>query len=39
VAEWLGDQSISLPVGPHIGADDIRYIVSEFKEAVRRARR
>lgn len=39
IAEWLGDQSISLPVGPHIGPEDIRYIVDEFKDAVRRARR
>lgn len=34
VAEWLGDQSISLPVGPHIGEDDIPRIVSAMKEAV-----
>jgi len=39
VSEWLGDQSISLPVGPHIGPGDIDYIVGEFKEAVRRGRR
>jgi perosamine synthetase len=38
VSEWLGDQSISLPVGPHVGTDDIGYIVDEFKDAVRRAR-
>ena len=38
VAEWLGDQSISLPVGPHINEDHILYIVAAMKEAVRHAR-
>ena len=35
VAEWLGDQSISLPVGPHIGEPEIKHIVAAMKEAVR----
>lgn len=42
VAEWLADQSISLPVGPHLGErhfgeaeHDIRHIVAAMKEAVR----
>ncbi len=39
VAEWLGDQSVSLPVGPHVEDEDIRYIAAETREAVRRARR
>ena len=38
VAEWLGDQSISLPVGPHIGEPEIKHIVAAMKEAVRHAR-
>lgn len=35
VAEWLADQSISLPVGPHVIEDDIVHIVAAMKEAVR----
>ena len=38
VAEWLGDQSISLPVGPHLVEGDIPRIVEAMKEAVRHAR-
>jgi len=34
VAEWLADQTISLPVGPHVTADDAKYIGQAFKQAV-----
>jgi perosamine synthetase len=39
VAEWLGDYSISLPVGPHITPDDIDYIAQEMRAGIRLARR
>jgi dTDP-4-amino-4,6-dideoxygalactose transaminase len=38
VAEWLADQTISLPVGPHLSDGDPQRIASAFKEAVRSAR-
>lgn len=37
-AEWLGEQSISLPVGPHIVEEDIRYMAAHVKQAVYQAR-
>lgn len=37
-AEWLGEQSISLPVGPHITDEDIRYMATHVKQAVYQAR-
>ena len=34
VAQWISDGSISLPVGAHLDADDMRYVASAFKQAV-----
>ena len=34
-AETISDRSIALPVGPHLGPDDMRDIVSAMKNAVR----
>jgi dTDP-4-amino-4,6-dideoxygalactose transaminase len=36
VADWISQGSISLPVGPHLGADDMIYIVDRMKDAVRK---
>lgn len=38
-AEWLADATISLPVGPHIGAADAERIVATFRDAYARASR
>ena len=38
VAEWLADQTISLPVGPHLKDDDPEYIGASFVDAVREYR-
>jgi perosamine synthetase len=38
IAEWLADQSISLPVGPHLHADDPNRIGTAMIDAVRAAR-
>jgi dTDP-4-amino-4,6-dideoxygalactose transaminase len=38
VAEWLAAQTISLPVGPHLAADDPACIARALKTIVRRAR-
>ncbi len=38
VSEWLAEQTISLPVGPHLAAGDPERIAAAFKEAVRRAK-
>ena len=38
VAEWLAAETISLPVGPHLGDGDAERIGRAFKEAVRKAR-
>ena len=38
VAEWLAEQTISLPVGPHLKEGDALRIAEAFKEALRRAR-
>lgn len=35
VAEWLADQTISLPVGPHLGEDGAGRIADAFAEAYR----
>lgn len=35
VAEWLAAQTISLPVGPHLEADDPEYIGTTLVDAVR----
>jgi dTDP-4-amino-4,6-dideoxygalactose transaminase len=34
VARWISDGSISLPVGAHLNADDMRYVAGAFKQAV-----
>jgi perosamine synthetase len=38
VAEWLANQTISLPVGPHLQDGDVSRIGAAMKDAVRRAR-
>jgi len=38
VAEWLAEQTISLPVGPHVSPRDTEYIGCKFKDAVVAAR-
>ena len=38
VAEWLAAQTISLPVGPHLAADDPPRIAQALKNYVQRAR-
>jgi perosamine synthetase len=38
IAEWLADQTISLPVGPHLDAGDPRRMVEAFKTALKAAR-
>jgi len=38
VAEWLAAQTISLPVGPHLAADDPACIAQALKTIVHRAR-
>lgn len=38
VAEWLAEQTISLPVGPHLGAGDPERIADAFGAAVMAAR-
>lgn len=37
VAEWLADQTISLPVGPHLTPDDARRVGKAFEEAYKEA--
>lgn len=39
VAEWLGEQTISLPVAPHVGESDARYIATCVRDAIRTAKR
>lgn len=39
VAEWLAEQTVSLPVGPHLGPDDPERIAAAVKEAIPKARR
>ena len=39
VAEWLAAQTISLPVGPHLSAEDAAYVGEAVKRAVDAARR
>lgn len=38
VASRLSDASIALPVGPHLGLEDMDYIVTSFRKAVSQAR-
>ena len=38
VAEWLADQTVSLPVGPHLREGDPERIAAAFKDAVFSAR-
>ncbi len=38
VAKSISDRSIALPVGPHLDAEDMAYIVDAIKRAVRDAR-
>jgi len=39
VAEWLAAQTISLPVGPHLGEGDPRRMVDAFKNGLKAARK
>jgi perosamine synthetase len=34
VASWISSHSIALPVGPHLGVEDMQYIVENFKNAL-----
>jgi dTDP-4-amino-4,6-dideoxygalactose transaminase len=34
VARWISDNAISLPVGPHLDTDDMRYIADRLAEAM-----
>lgn len=34
VASWISNSSISLPVGPHLGLEDMDYIVQNVKNAI-----
>jgi perosamine synthetase len=37
VAEWISNSAISLPVGPHVSADDARYIVDVVRRVTKEA--
>jgi len=37
-AQWISDQSVALPVGPHAGPDDMVYIGTAVKEAIMEVR-
>ena len=39
VAEWLADQTISLPIGPHLGEGDAERIGRAFATAIAKTRR
>ena len=39
VSEWLADQTVSLPVGPHLAEGDAEHIGNAVKQAVRAAKR
>ncbi len=34
IAAWISNSSIALPVGPHLDVEDMKYIVTNFKEAI-----
>jgi perosamine synthetase len=34
-AEHISDHSIALPVGPHLVADDLAYIISTFSSTIK----
>lgn len=34
IAAWISNSSISLPVGPHLNVEDMRYIVQAVKNAI-----
>lgn len=34
VAAWISNNSIALPVGPHLDTDDMNYIVESLKQAI-----
>lgn len=37
VASWISQNSIALPVGPHLGPEDMRYIAQQLKNAIAKA--
>jgi len=37
-AAWISAASIALPVGPHLGEEDMRYIAAAFKDVLARTR-
>ncbi|WP_425403997.1 DegT/DnrJ/EryC1/StrS family aminotransferase [Hwanghaeella sp.] len=39
VAEWLGEQTVSLPVAPHVSESDARYIVDCVRDAIQTVKR
>lgn len=39
VAEWLGDQTISLPCAPHVSESDAHHIVDSVRDAIRTVKR
>lgn len=34
IAKWISDASIALPVGPHLGREDMEYIIKTLKGAI-----
>lgn len=38
VASWISRSSISLPVGPHLNVEDMKYIVTVLKKALRKVK-
>lgn len=38
VAQWISDRSVALPVGPHLGAEDMAYIGDAFRDAIAEVR-
>ena len=39
IASWISDNSIAFPVGPHLGKDDMLYIVQEVKNAIKEVKK
>ena len=36
VANWIADNTISLPVGPHLQISDMKYMVEKIKEGIQK---
>lgn len=39
VAAWISRNSIALPVGPHLGLEDMRYIAATLKQSIERVKK